>query len=155
MRRFKADRAFFCLAEPGTGASLLSCSRSVANAWTNRTTLRTGDWVCCRCGFVSSSSVHRCSDCKAVRAHNCHLINQMACRSCRSLNHAENIHCFSCNKPLQFNDNKKGSGECRAAMRLQRPEDVRIVKKWSCAFCATANLHVRAVCIRCHHIRSR
>jgi hypothetical protein len=144
---------------------LLSQQRTAANAWTNRSNLKTGDWVCTRCGFVSAASQHRCVDCKATRSENCFLINQMACLHCKSINHANNADCFSCRQPLSKNvmlaphSASQGQGATGATTniklsgRLQRPEDVRVVKSWRCAYCATSNPLAKAICARCNKIK--
>jgi hypothetical protein len=144
---------------------LLSQRRTAANAWTNRSNLKTGDWVCTRCGFVSAASQHRCADCKSTRSENCFLINQMACLHCKSINHANNAACFSCQQPLSKNvllaphSASQGRGAAGATTntkltgRLQRPEDVRVVKSWRCAYCATSNPQAKAICARCNKIK--
>jgi ribosomal protein L40E len=131
--------------------------RMVANAWTNRSSLKTGDWVCTRCGFVTAAAQYRCAECKAVRDHLCALINQLACLHCKSLNHANNERCFACKLALnaQAAHGCAMSRDVRAKLRLQRVEDVRVVKQWPCSFCGVRNPHVASTCRRCHKIRAR
>ncbi|CUF77790.1 Hypothetical protein, putative [Bodo saltans] len=156
-----AHLSHHCPRSPSVTAALLTQRRTAANAWTNRSNLKTGDWVCTRCGFVSAASQHRCGDCKATRSESCFLINQLACSQCKSVNHADNATCFSCQQPLSksvllapLSAGGTAGIAAKQAGRLQRPEDVRVVKNWRCAYCGSSNPLVKATCFRCNKIKS-
>ena len=116
--------------------------RTTANAWSNRSTLKTGDWLCVSCGFVSSYTQIRCGHCQSVRHAESFRVNQSPCNNCHTMNRHDREMCWHCEKKLEW----------KQIVRL-RPADVRLQRFWVCSFCKTQNLLSKSVCKRCHKIR--
>ena len=119
-----------------------SITKSVASAWTNRTPLRTGDWVCIRCSFVNIVSATQCSECLERRHAASPRINEWTCYYCGLWGHIDNKRCTNCLA--------KGAG---VGSTVQLPESVRLVKRWTCAYCSTDNKFSMATCRRCKRLR--
>jgi len=118
-----------------------SRARVVSNAWTSRSNIAVGDWVCGRCGFLSKRQHKRCLECGQFKLENAETVGFWKCVLCETPN-AENVNqCRSC-------------GEIRAREAVGvRLKDLRYISSWTCPYCKSQNFRTSAFCIRCKRFK--
>lgn len=130
-----------------------------SNAWADRTSLRTGDWLCDGCGFVTPKNRASCPKCFTIRSQNPRCVNQHTCPKCDASNHSDRDVCWKCGVGFDLSQNVSDLDSLIPSFTTRvRPvrqlaaRNVRIVRHWKCTFCQTVNTFGKGTCSKCHRI---